>query len=90
MFDFFDELFGEIKKGSYRYQVDCGKKIVVEGYKNIQKIEAESVVLKLFDGEMEIRGKDLKVSEFLAKTISITGQICTVEVTTKASRESAK
>lgn len=75
MFDFFDELFGECKKNSYRFQVDSGKKIVIEGYKNILIIEDERIVIKLFDGELCVVGKNLKVKQFGSNTINICGQI---------------
>ena len=47
MFDFFVDLFGEIKKDAFRYQVDCGKKIVVQGYKSVLVSNEEKIVLKL-------------------------------------------
>ena len=43
MFDFFNDLFGECKKSNYRIQIDSGKKIVVEGYKNILLIDNKNI-----------------------------------------------
>lgn len=80
MFDFFDELFNEIKHGNYRYQVDGGKQIAVEGYKNILKIDESIVVLKLVDGEMTISGSNFKIKQFGRNTIIISGNIKSVAI----------
>ena len=78
MFDFFNGFFDEIKKGSFRYQVNSGNQIVVEGYKNILKIDNGIIVLKLSGGELEILGDCLKVKEFGSDTIVIVGKIQSV------------
>ena len=78
MFDFFYDLFGEIKKKSFRYQVDDGKKIAIQGYKNTLLITENRVVIKLFDGEMEVLGKNLKIKELSQNTMIITGEIVSV------------
>ena len=78
MFDFFNDLFCEIKNGTYRYQVESGKQIVVEGYKNILMIEQNCIVLKLKDGELQILGKNLNVIELSSNTIKIAGKIKTI------------
>ena len=75
MFDFFNDLFCEIKNGTYRYQVDSGKQIVVEGYKNILRIEQNCVVLRLQNGELQISGIELNVKELSSNTIKIAGKI---------------
>lgn len=75
MFDFFDELFGEIKHGNYRYQVDGGKQIVLQGYKNLLRAENEVVIVKLFDGEMKILGKNLHIKEFGTNSLTVAGEI---------------
>ena len=80
MFDFFDELFEDIQKHSYRYQVDSGKKIVVQGYKTILKIDESIVLLRLSVGEMQIVGSALKVVELGTNTIKIVGKIKSVLV----------
>ena len=79
MFDFFDDMFCEAKKCFFRYQVDSGNQIVVEGYKNILLVTAEKVVLKVQGGEICITGKCLCVKEFCSGTIKISGQIYSVE-----------
>ena len=78
VFDFFNDFFDEIKKGAFRYQVNGGKGIVVEGYKNVLKIETNSVVLKLNNGELEIFGTSLKVKEIGGNSIVIEGKIQSV------------
>ena len=78
MFDFFNELFDGAKKGAYRYQVDSGKQIVVEGFKNVLKIEENCVVLKLDGAELEVCGSCLKVKEIGINMIKIYGKICDV------------
>ncbi len=78
MFDFFDEIFGEIKRGNYRYQVDSGKQIAIEGYRNILKIDNKNIVIKLFDGELIIEGDNLRVKELGTNTIIICGNIKSV------------
>ena len=78
MFDFFDELFGEIEKHSYRYQVDSGKKIVIQGHKNILRIEESTVIVGLKCGELTVCGQNLRVSELGSKQIKIVGKIFSV------------
>ena len=80
MFDFFDELFGEIKRGNYRYQVDGGNQIVLQGYKSLLKAENEQIVVKLSDGEMAIIGQDLRIKEFGGNTLIVVGTITNVSV----------
>lgn len=79
MFDFFVDLFGEIKKDAFRYQVDCGKKIVVQGYKSVLALNEERIVLKLKNGELNIIGNNLKIVEFGTNTFVATGTIKSVE-----------
>lgn len=79
MFDFFVDLFGEIKKNAFRYQVDCGKKIVVQGYKSVLVSNEEEIVLKLENGELNIIGNNLKIVEFGTNTFVATGTIKSVE-----------
>lgn len=75
MFDFFNDLFDEFKKSSYRIQIDSGKKIVVEGYKNILLIDSKNIVLKLCEEELSITGNDLKIQQFGTNTIIVCGKI---------------
>ena len=75
MFDFFDEFFGEIKKGAYRYQVDSGRQIAIEGYKNVLRIDENSIVVKIDNGEIEVLGQNLKVKELSTNTIVVYGKI---------------
>lgn len=79
MFDFFVDLFGEIKKDAFRYQVDCGKKIVVQGYKSVFVSGEEKIVLKLKNGELNIIGNNLKIVEFGTNTFVATGTIKSIE-----------
>ena len=79
MFDFFVDLFGEIKKDAFRYQVDCGKKIVVQGYKSVLVSNEEKIVLKLKNGELNIIGNKLKIVEFGTNTFVAIGTIKSVE-----------
>lgn len=79
MFDFFVDLFGEIKKDAFRYQVDCGKKIVVQGYKSVLVSNEEKIVLKLKNGELNIIGNNLKIVEFGTNTFVATGTIKSIE-----------
>ena len=75
MFDFFNDLFCEIKRGEFRYQVESGKQIVIEGYKNILKIDDSHIILKLSNGELHVVGENLKVKELSSNTIKIVGKI---------------
>ena len=79
MFDFFNDLFSEIDKKSYRYQVDSGKKIVIEGFKNILLITDSRIVLKLFDGELEISGQNFKVKQLGQNNLVVKGDIFSVK-----------
>lgn len=83
MFDFFDDLFGEIDKKSYRYQVANGKKIAIEGFKNILLVTENRIAIKLFDGELEILGNHLKIKKFGQNTMVVTGEIVSVVTQTK-------
>lgn len=83
MFDFFCELFGELKHGNYRYQVDGGKQIALEGYKQVLKAESEVVVAKLVDGEIKVMGSELKIKKLGVNTLIVTGQIKCVMVDEK-------
>ena len=80
MFDFFCDLFGEVNKKNYRFQVDSGNKLAIEGYKNLLLVTEEMIELKLFDGELEVKGKNLKIKEFGQNTIIITGDIMTINM----------
>lgn len=75
MFDFFSDLFAECKKSSYRIQIDSGKKIVIEGYKNILLIDSNNVILRLCDEELSIIGRNLKIQQLGTNTIIICGKI---------------
>ena len=77
MFDFFVDLFQE-RFNTYRYQVDSGKQIAVQGYKTVLKIDENVIILKLANGELEILGSNLRVKELGTNTIIITGEIKTV------------
>ena len=79
MFDFFDDMFCETKKCYFRYQVDSGRQIVVEGYKNILLVCPEKIVLKISNGELQINGCNMCVKEFCAGTIKVVGMITSVE-----------
>ena len=79
MFDFFDDLFVESSNRYFRYQVDSGKQIVVQGYKNILLIDSESIILKLPNGELSVVGTNLCVKEFGTSTIKICGNIAKIE-----------
>lgn len=83
MFDFFCDLFGEIDKKSYRFQVVNGKKLAIEGYKNILLITENKIAIKLFDGELEIVGGNLKVKKLGQNTMIITGEIVSISTQTK-------
>lgn len=78
MFDFFNDLFSECKKSSYRIQIDSGKKIVVEGYKNILLIDSQNIIIKLYDEELSIVGNNLKIQQFGSNTIVVCGKIKSV------------
>ena len=78
MFDFFCDLFNEIEIHNYRYQVNSGKQIVIEGYKHVLKVETNIIILKLFNGELEILGNNLKIKELGTNTIKIVGKINSV------------
>lgn len=79
MFDFFNDMFSELDKNFFRYQVNNAKEIVVEGYKSILYIDSEKIILKVGGGELCITGCNLCVKEFCVSTISIQGQILSVQ-----------
>ncbi|MGN1222486.1 MAG: YabP/YqfC family sporulation protein [Christensenellales bacterium] len=79
MFDFFNDMFGETKNCFFRYQVNSGKEIVVEGYKNLLLVSDEKIVLKVKNGEINILGCNLCVKEFSAQTIMVKGEIRSIE-----------
>lgn len=79
MFDFFNDMFCETKKCFFRYQVESGNQIVLEGYKNILLVSPEKIILKVQNGEVCISGTSLCVQEFCAGTIKIAGKILCIE-----------
>lgn len=78
MFDFFDDMFRETKKCYFRYQVDSGNSIVVEGHKNILHVGPEKIILKVDNGELQINGQNLCIKEFYVGTIKVVGTIFSV------------
>ena len=87
MFDFFDELFDGLSKKSYRYQVDSGKKIVIEGYKSILKVDENICIVKLAKGELEVVGSNLKIDEFGTNTLVLSGTIKSVSQVNKKKKK---
>ena len=83
MFDFFYDLFGEIDKKLYRFQVINGTKLAIEGYKNILLVTESRIVIRLFDGELEITGNKLKVNKFGQSTMTIAGEIVSISTQTR-------
>jgi sporulation protein YqfC len=79
VFDFFNDMFCESKKCFFRYQVDSGNTIVLQGYKNILLVSPEKIVLKVQGGEVCISGKDLCIKEFCGGTIKVAGKIFSIE-----------
>ena len=79
MFDFFNDMFSEAKKCFFRYQVNNGTEIVLEGYKNILMVSLEKIVLKVDNGEVSILGSNLCIKELCSSTITVFGRIYSIE-----------
>lgn len=79
MFDFFSDMFTEIDKNFFRYQVNSGKEIAIEGYKSILYVDTQKVIIKLSNGELTVNGLNLNVKEFCNSSIVISGKILSVE-----------
>lgn len=77
MFDFFVDIFKN-SNGKFRLQIDDDRQVAVQGYLQVLKADSQSVVLKLFLGELEILGENLKITSLSANTIIVAGRITSV------------
>lgn len=77
MFDFFVDIFKN-SNGKFRLQIDDDRQVAVQGYSQVLTADSHSIVLKLFLGELEILGENLKITSLSPNTIIIAGCITSV------------
>jgi sporulation protein YqfC len=63
----------------YKYVNLAGKLLYVQGYKDILSFSELEVILKLKEGELKIKGKNLNIKELNLNSIVIEGKIAQVE-----------
>lgn len=69
-------------KDSSKYKIINlgGKAVYIQGYKSIDKFSDVSIILKLKNESIFIKGEKLKIKEFYSDCIYIIGNIKSVEV----------
>ena len=69
-------------KDSSKYKIINlgGKAVYIQGYKSIDKFSDISIILKLKNESIFIKGEKLKIKEFYSDCIYIIGNIKSVEV----------
>lgn len=85
MFSFLQEIndFLELPMTStvtgYKYVNLGGKLLYVQGYKDILSFSETEVILKLKQGELKVKGKNLNIKELNLNSIVIEGKIVLIE-----------
>lgn len=88
MFNFINEFFNDInvttnkavKRNSFKYVCFNGEIFYAQNFKDIIIFSESEVIIKLFNGELSVMGKNLKIVELSKKFICIKGNIEKVEV----------
>ncbi len=85
MFNFFDELKGNLKKidqnllNGYNLINLSGKILYVEGHFGLTILTESLIAFKVKKGRIEVSGKGLLLSELSQNTMKIEGEIAKVE-----------
>ncbi len=85
MFNFFDELKGNLKKieqsvlNNYNIINLSGKILYVEGHQGLTILSDNVIVFKIKKGRIEVNGQNLILSELTQNTLKIEGDIKKVE-----------
>ncbi|MBO4412741.1 MAG: hypothetical protein J5779_01865 [Clostridia bacterium] len=82
MFNFFAEIKKDLKLESADYQMVnvSGKGLYVEGQKGLLNLSSELVMFKTKNKIISVYGKNLKLKTLSSSTISILGEITTIEI----------
>ena len=80
MFNFVGELNGIGNLKEYKFINFGGKKVYVQGFKNLLSFNEENIVLKVENAELTITGKTLKIEELGSSSILVCGEIVSVRV----------
>ena len=86
MFSLFDEITNAFSikdlKNSATYKIINlgGNSLYIQGYKAIEKFSDISIILKLKNASIFIKGEKLKIKEFYSDCVFIVGKIKSVEV----------
>ena len=69
-------------KNAFKYKIINlgGKALYVQGYKAIEKFSDISIILKIKNGSIFIKGEKLEIKEFYSDCVYIIGDIKSVEV----------
>lgn len=88
MFNFINEFFNDInvttnkavKQNSFKYVCFNGEIFYIQNFKDILSFSENEVNIKLFTGEVNIFGEELRIVELSKKYICLKGKIIKVEV----------
>ena len=82
MFNFFDEIKKDLKIEASDYQMVnvSGKGLYVEGQKGLLNLSSELVMFKTKNKIISVFGSGLKLKTLSSSTISILGEIKTIEI----------
>jgi len=65
--------------GGYEYVNLSGRAVYVQGYKDILNFDEANIILKLKDGELQIKGSKLNIRDLNPNSILIEGRVISVE-----------
>ena len=86
MFSLIDEITSAFSvkelKNSSKYKIINmgGTALYIQGYKSIEKFSDISIILKLKNGSIFVKGENLSIKEYYSDCIYIVGKIRSVEV----------
>ncbi len=86
MFSLIDEITSSFSvkdlKNSSKYKIINmgGSALYIQGYKTIEKFSDISIILKIKNGSIFVKGEKLEIKEYYSDCIYIVGNIKSVEV----------
>ena len=86
MFSLIDEITNAFSikdlKNSSKYKIINlgGKAVYIQGYKSIEKFSDISIILKIKNESIFVKGEKLEIKEFYSDCIYIVGNIKSIEV----------
>ncbi len=88
MFSLIEEFLNDInfktlsatKQKAFRYVNFNNEIFYIQNFKGILTLSGEEILIKLYDGELKIVGKNLKIKEISHKFLCVCGKIFKIEV----------